>query len=314
MLEAWSISRRVSTGFALLTLIIIGLSVFSQRPVGTLGNGYVEYREAAKQSIAAAAYMEDIFEARVAALKYFQEPSDIWRQEVINNITEVTEVTALRAAFANSPDRLREVEQLVGISDQFSAGFIDMAAQIEIATQAQSRFNAQTTDLKTAVDGIFLATIQTSSPSLITAAARSLQSAMSAILSGKQFLRANDPDELTTFTAEFDRFLVSLRRLEALNSQDAIATQITTLKANLDGYPAALGNYGTAMDQAIRIQETVLNVLGTEVQDGLDVIVSEILTRQNQLGPVGSAIVERLQFVIPQQASPLLWSPYWLRS
>jgi CHASE3 domain sensor protein len=40
MLESWSIYRRVSSGFVLLTLIIVVLSVFSQRSVGALGNGY----------------------------------------------------------------------------------------------------------------------------------------------------------------------------------------------------------------------------------------------------------------------------------
>lgn len=40
MLDSWPISRRISSGFFILTLIVIGLAVFSQRAVGVLGNGY----------------------------------------------------------------------------------------------------------------------------------------------------------------------------------------------------------------------------------------------------------------------------------
>jgi hypothetical protein len=91
------------------------------------------------------------FEARVAALKYFQNPSDIWRQEVSNNINEVTEDTELRAAFAGNPERPREVE-FVDLSDQFHAAFITMTQQVEVATEARTIFDARTTDLEDAID------------------------------------------------------------------------------------------------------------------------------------------------------------------
>jgi hypothetical protein len=52
---------------------------------------------------------------------------------------------------------------------------------------------------------------------------------MSAILRGKQFLRSNDPTELSAFKTEFEAFQQNLRRLETLNTQDTISVKIGAL-------------------------------------------------------------------------------------
>jgi methyl-accepting chemotaxis protein len=299
MLESWSISRRVRSGFVLLTLIIIGLSVLSQRSVGALSDGYLEYRETAKQTISATSYMEDVFEARLAALKYFQNPSDMWHQEVINSINGVTDDTDLRAAFTGNPEHLREVERLLGVVDQFRAAFSTMTQQVEVATEARTLFDARTTELKDAIDQIFLSTIQTRNPLAITAARRRLRSAMSAILHGKQFLRSNDPDEMSAFKTEIEAFQQNLRSLDTLNTQDVISVKIAALKPILEGYSAVLETYGTAQEQAITLQEKDLSGFGAEIQEGLEIIAANIVDRQNQSGPLGFANVDRLQIVIP---------------
>ena len=63
----------------------------SHRSVGSLGEGYSEYRYIARQNVAINAYVEDIFEARVASLKYRYDPSSNLRDEVVSNINEVLE-------------------------------------------------------------------------------------------------------------------------------------------------------------------------------------------------------------------------------
>jgi len=67
----------------------------------------------------------------------------------------------------------------------------------------------------------------------------------------------------------------------------------------MDGYPDLLSSYSAANAQARGIQTGVLDQIGTAMQDRLDRIAADIVDRQNELGPAGSAIVAQLKTVIP---------------
>jgi methyl-accepting chemotaxis protein len=299
MFDKWPISRRISSGFLLLTCIIIGLSVFSQRAVGVLGQGYLEYQKISRETVSINAYVEDIFQARIAAKEYRIAPDPVLRQAVIDNIDEVVNDTEFRADFTNSPDRLREVELLVDLSAQYRSNFIEMSAKLEAAQAATADFDLQTTTLKAAISDIFTTATQRGTPSTIAAAGRALRSAMEAVVQGTQHVSTNDIADLTEFNERFDRFMREFGRLEALNGQDSLATKITALKAELNGYPDLLQALSQLRQEANQIEDNVLSVIGPELQEELDQISGQILARQDVLGPQGSAIISQLQTVIP---------------
>ncbi len=299
MFEKWPISRRISGGFLLLTCIIVGLSVFSQRSVSVLGQGYVEYRSIARQTISISAYVEDVFQARVAAYQYRNTLDPMFRQSVIDNVDEVLDDTDFLARFDQSPDRQRDVERLIALTAQYQDGFVDMADKLESAQAIRDDFNQRTTAFKTAINDIFTTTMQRGNPASIAAAGRALQSSMEAIVQSKQYLATHDPADLSLFSNLYDGFTRDFGRFAALNGQDSIATKIETLQANLDGYPGLLVSFSQLRQDALAIEVSVLDVVGTDVQEGLDLIAGQIVLRQDEIGPQGAAIVSRLQTVIP---------------
>jgi len=61
MLASWPISRRITAGFLIVTLMLVGLALFAHRAIGALGTGYDEYQAITKQTVSINAYVEDIF-------------------------------------------------------------------------------------------------------------------------------------------------------------------------------------------------------------------------------------------------------------
>ena len=299
MFEKWPISRRISGGFLLLTCIIIALSVFSQRSVSVLGQGYVEYRTIARQTISINAYVEDVFQARVAAYQYRNTLDPMLRQSVIDNVDEVLKDTDFLARFDQSPDRLRDVERLIALSAQYQSSFVEMADKLEAADAIKDDFDQRTTEFKTAINDIFTTTMQRGNPASIAAAVRALQSSMKAIVQSKQYLVTHEPDDLSLFSDLYDNFTRNFARFAALNGQDSTAAKIEGLQSYLIGYPELLTSFSQLRQDAIAIETNVLDVVGTDVQNGLDLIARQIIISQDEIGPQGAAIVSRLRTVIP---------------
>lgn len=299
MFEKWPISRCISGGFLLLTCIIIGLSVFSQRSVSVVGQGYIEYRTIARQTISIGGYVENIFQARVAAYQYRDTLDPMFRQSVLDNIDEVLDDTDFLARFEQSPDRLRDVERLIALSARYQSGFVEMADKLEAAGVIKHDFNKRSTKFKTAINDIFTTTMQRGNPASIAASGRALQSSMKAIVQSNQYLATHDPADLSLFSNLYDDFIRDFARFTALNGQDSTATKIENLQGYLDGYPELLTSFAQLRQDALAIETSILEVVGTEVQEGFDLIAGQIVQRQDEIGPKGAAIVSLLQTVIP---------------
>ncbi|MDP5360972.1 MAG: hypothetical protein NWP79_02325, partial [Paracoccaceae bacterium] len=299
MLDSWPIARRINSGFLILTLMLVGLAVFSQRSVGALGTGYSEYSDISRQSVAINAFMEDVFEARIAALAYLRNPDPAIRREVNANIDEVVNGTVFMQAFAMDPARLAEVQDLVDLSGQYRNHFNQMADHLVRAQERHLEFMVLSDEIETSVNGIFAAALQNGNPAVVSAAGRALQSSLTAIVQSKQFILSNDPADLESFSSEFATFERAFGQLSALNPPGTMTTQINALQSLMDGFPAILDSYAQAQSAALRIQRDQLDKIGPDVQDGLDSVAEEISDRQGIIGAQGRVVVERLNVVIP---------------
>ena len=299
MRESWPISRRIGSGFLFLTIMLIGLAVFSQRSVSALGHGYHEFRDIARQTVAVNAFVEDIFEARVAALKFRNAPNAAYQQEVVDNIDEVLNGDQFMQSFASNPLRLSQVEQLVGIAAQYRSAFLESAALHRDAQDQRAAFSDRSAAIKSSVNMVFTTAIQAGNPSVVSAAGRTLQSSMTSLVQSKEFLSSQDPADLEAFSQEYATFERAFGQLAALNPPGGIAAHIAELQQLTDGFPNLINAYAQSNAAATQIQISVLDQIGPELQDGLDLIASQIVTRQEEIGPVGAAIVARMQTIIP---------------
>uniref|UniRef100_UPI002FDB89EF hypothetical protein n=1 Tax=Yoonia sp. TaxID=2212373 RepID=UPI002FDB89EF len=243
MLESWSISRRIAAGFVVLIALIVGLSVFAHRSVATLGADFAEYRKISTQARTATAYIEDMFEGRLASLRYRVSANDADRIAVRANMAEIYADDSLVGAFRGSPDRLETINTIRAQAEAYADAFDQLAIQVRTSIGQREDFNTRSATLDQQINGIFDQAVQTGSPATIAAAGRSLQDLMQAIVSGTDYIRTKDATHLAAAQEALSDFDRSLRQLDAINQQDIIADQIADLRQTYDGYGASLAGY-----------------------------------------------------------------------
>jgi methyl-accepting chemotaxis protein len=299
MLESWSISRRIAAGFVVLIALIGGLSVFAHRSVATLGADFDEYREISTQARTATAYMEDLFEGRIASFRYRVSANEADRIAVRENMAEIYADDSLVGAFSGSPDRLETISDIRAQAAAYADAFDQLAVQVRTSIGHRDDFNTRSETLDQQINTIFSQSVQTGSPATIAAAGRSLQDLMQAIMSGTEYLRTKDAADLAAAQEALSSVERSLRQLEAINQQDIIADQIADLRQTYDGYGAVLAAYSAASTKVIEIESSFLDRIGPDVGEQLDALAQDIVDRQQVIGPEGAAIVDRLLMILP---------------
>jgi methyl-accepting chemotaxis protein len=289
----------VNTGFLIVTLMLVGLAVFAHRTVGALGNVYDEYRQIARQNIAISAFMEDIFEAQQAALQYRITPDPAFREQVSSNIDEVLDGTGFLGSFANTPNRLAEVQTIFDEARIYKTQFALMANAIEAADTRERDFSARSDQLQRETNTAFNLALQSGNPALTSAVGRCLQTLYTAIFAGKRYLASNNTADLDEFVTQYAAFGNALDRLEALNRQDNITVVTNRIKDLMSGYPEMLNAFAVANTNVGDIQKGMLGRIGPEMQQRLDDVAAAIVDRQGDLGSEGSMIVTKMRAVIP---------------
>ena len=299
MLDSWSISRRVGSGFLILTVMLVGLALFGHRATSAIGNGYSEYRDIARQTVAISAYTEDIFEARVAALQYRISPDATYRQAVIDNLDEVINDVVFIESFEKHPERLAQVEALIGLAREYRLGFLDMSAHLDDANTAKMNIETLSQTIKTDVNEVFRSAIQAGNPSFVSAAGRTLQASTGAILQGKQYIASGLDSDLQTFQSQFSNLERALSQFSAIGAAGALGQQVTALQQTIRSYPDLITEYGSANADATEFQKRVDGQIGAEMDLGFDTIADEILERKLILGAQGASIVAMVQNTMP---------------
>ena len=299
MLESWPISRRVNTGFLTITLMLMGLALFSHRAVGALGNVYDEYQGISRQNLAISSYISDISEARLASFRYRITPDPAFRESVNSSIDKALEGTDFLVYFENNSDRLTEVELTLDEARNYKSQFNLMANAIDAADALERDFTVRSDQLQLETSAAFTLALQAANPSLTSAVGRCLQNLYTAILYGKRYLASANDDDLAEFLSEYQLFISALERLERVNRQDNIVPVINRIKDMMAGYPDVITAYADAEKEAQRIQIDQLDRIGPIMQEQLETISQSIHARQNDLGPAGGAIVTQMRAVIP---------------
>jgi methyl-accepting chemotaxis protein len=299
MLESWPISQRVNTGFVIVTLMLVGLALFSHRAVGALGNVYDEYQAIATQNIAITAYVENIYEARQASFRYRISADPTLREQVNSSMDAVRNETVSLDSFANDPDRLAVVGAILDEADVYKTQFTRMADAIDAAGRFERDFIDRSNQLQMETSSAFTLALQSTNPALISAMGRCLQNLYSAILYGKRHIRSGGEDDLKQFMAQYETFNSALERMRRLNQQDNITAVMNRMSDLMNGYPEMLASYAAAKVEAQDIQTGSLDQIGPLMQQQLGRIAKNIVDRQNELGSAGSAIVTQMRTVIP---------------
>ena len=299
MLDSWPISRRISSGFFILTLMVVGLAVFSQRSVGVLGKGYSEFRTASQQSAAVRDAMEDLFEAKIATLRYIDHPVASERDAVIGHLDDVLNNTALVVGFDTGSNHAQDLARLTSLTSTYRETFLHLASELVDAQEVETDLGLQSNLIKDHANRLFSTAVQNGNPPVVTSAGRVLQAAMTSVAQSKQFMATHNPADFDAFADSSTALDRAMRQMQALNTPGPVATQLTQLVGAIDGFADKMHLYSELDANAAQLQDDVLLRIGPEAELGFATMTNDIAQRQSQLGPQGAAIVAQLQMIIP---------------
>lgn len=299
MLESWPIARRVAAGFAVVTAVVVSLALFSYFSVNRLGGGYSEYRQTARQNIAISAYVEDLFEARVAALKFRTQPTSTNSAEVVSNLDEILDDTVFRPAFQVDAARMREIDDIFALAEEYKLAFAQTVQQTEALLAAKAALTAEGETLERLVTEIFGAIAQTGDQTAILRAGATLGALANSRVTLKQYFVSREVNDFALAKQQFAEFQTELQSLVSIGFSGPATNMIDELQQEVAGHDELMQEF-SRINQAIKTtNRDVLDRIGPEMQDRLDLLASQIVDRQNELGPEGSRIVDTLGVIIP---------------
>ncbi|MEO1639329.1 MAG: methyl-accepting chemotaxis protein [Pseudomonadota bacterium] len=299
MLESWSISRRINAGFFLQTLTVIGLATFAYVSATSLAQQFREQRVIGAQSVATAAYVEDLFDARIGKQLFIADPTAENIGIVRGNLAEITDDAELQAAFDPTPDRAARVEEMMTGFATYRETFDQLAQQYAIADDLRADVQTRKDNINASVNAVFSGAQRSGLATTASAASQLLQDTMNMIVVGDQFLGTNRPEDLALFNEAMTKLMSSYDRIGGLNLPTTVSDELVNFSALIEDYPALFDAFTAANSASRQLISNDLDPLGAALQNSLDQLFDGIAAEQDALGQQGAATVANVLQMIP---------------
>lgn len=277
------ISKSLIGGIILLSVFAIGITLL-------IRSTFVEYRSTARTTLTANAIFEDVFEARMAALKWRLSPEESHIEEVRGNMEELRIAEAEIAATAGAgSDLMRTFESLGSDLTEYETRFQSMLDNRAEFNQLEASIREAGLTARKALTDIMTSAYQDGDPTAAFYAGR----AQEALMLGRYYLERfrrteaiGDVDrslaEMEAARGHLDTLLVELqnprRRELARSAIDSIAL-FKQLKPGLLSFSNAEIEARNALD-----------TIGPKIVADVENVIDAATDRQNTLGPRGQAV------------------------
>jgi methyl-accepting chemotaxis protein len=301
MLDRLSLTKRINLGFAFVIGVVVLLAIVVTFVTWRLAVSVERYQTTANQTIVLNEYLEDLLEARLAALAYREDDSAQNAAAVASNLAEITQSTAGQQAFADFPDLLQDIGALQAAATEYDATFrrtVELQAQRheEVAAIAALGQEARVT-LSQVHSGVVANGM---GPSAIEAAGSVVESLLLSRLYAERFLLTNDETAL----AESKDHLETLRRngrilTVALTGRDTLLGQTEDALRKMGEFESALDRVSDIVLERNRLRGEVMDTIGATVTSRIDSALDQVLELQAEAGLAAGTLLSRTQIFLP---------------
>ncbi len=288
-MESWSVSRRIFTGFAITLLLMCVVAIVSSFATWNLSSVFTDYRGKARQSLVVYDIVDDLYDTRLAALKYRLGSSDDAATEVREKVQSIIDHEKL-------VNELFETDQeWASIMSKLSTDAINYADAFKEMTALQSqRETLVAVQIKTGpkarkqLTSIMESAYQDSDSDAAYYAGIAQEELMLGRFYAERYLLTNID---TDYSAALTHFEVATQRLSTLlttldnptRREDTISTieDIALYKKTFDQLHDVLTSRNL-------IRTGKLDVLGPQMQKQYHHVLEKIAEQQNIIGPYGT--------------------------
>lgn len=298
-----SVTNRINMGFAILTCVIVCLAGVAYLAVSQLGNSYQDYRSTTRQTTLITNIVEDMFEARIAALKYRSNPSDATASDVRGNIDEILQ-EARNPLLDTATDSVQsQIVKVASLAEAYVNGFDeasrtgqeirDLGRQLELTGQA----------IATSIEAVESVTRpgQSFSDILAESAARTAAlNTLGAVTNGSTaFVDSGLPVWLETSQTNFYNLRFALAELGTTAKSSPGEPWADEVAAHIEDGLTALTDFEQTFFQVAEnwtfmndINRGTLDRVGPEMRITLENAFDAVIAQQDELGPAGQRVVD----------------------
>ena len=300
MLDSMPISRRINAGFLFVIATLIALAAFSTVSTIRLGESFRGYRSATAATGVMQGYLQALFEARLAALKYRGNNSQENIDGVLNSLRRITDSTAANEMFADNPKKLEILESLRASTEEYANAFLQTT---ELQAQ-RHELVAELTEVgkkaRQQLSGVFNAAMRQENMGAIEATTIAIEQLTLGRLFTERFLLNNDPKDLQTAKKHLDEARsAAVAAGEQLEVEIWAGDQASTIPPLIDEFNALREEVEAVVLQRNRIQGDILDFLGAEVTARIGEVIEGAEARQIETGDFGEVLVDRSTIFVP---------------
>lgn len=298
-----SVANRINIGYAILTCAILCLAGGAYLAISKLGNSYQSYRATAQQTLLINSVVEDIFDARIAALKHRSNPVESVVADVNANLEAAQLNIDILLKTQTSADLASQIRTVVDQASTYQQSF---AETVQIRTQIERRgqeLEAQHAAIVLSVTALGNMNRPGQSFSDILAESTVRTALFTNLRLGTEaaarFVANGDVTQAEASQTAFDDARLGLLELgpsEGSAPEDPLVVEIT------EHLEDGLGAIDT-MEQTIadvqrdwfavnQIDQGTLDVVGPAMMENLEAAVSAIVASQETLGMAGQGVVD----------------------
>ncbi|MDA0722024.1 MAG: methyl-accepting chemotaxis protein [Proteobacteria bacterium] len=296
MLARWSVGWRINSGFVVLAVLIIGLSVSAVRAVDRLRSGFTASGQIAAQTTAVGGFIRQMQAAERAARAYGAAPNDAMAQALAGHLAALRADPALPAAFAPGTAARMEIDALLALAQDYGTAFTQIRDLRAAATSPGLALQDKAQDMQDALRSITNSVSISGRPQLVQAAQTAAQAFDTAKQHLDSYLAARNGDE---GRAALDTFGAAMAQLTQAGGGAYTQTRIARIAQAVPALIADFDRYAASMTQANRLENTVLAPLGQMVLDRLDTLVRQIAQAGQAHEDANASLLGDLRRIIP---------------
>lgn len=289
-----SLVMRVYVGMGAMIALLIVVGGFAAFQTGGLASTFVEYRTTAKSSLLASDMAEDLYEARIASLKFRtnKKPENI--DVLSENIAEIMEIEAEMLEGFPEREGLAEIPTLLTEYEAAMKQAFDLQQKRDQLVEETASVGRKAREQLTEV----LETAQRDGdPQASSVAGQAISNLLLGRLYLERFLVSNKASDSERSSQEIETARAGLTALlaELQNPRRRELTQATM--ADLDRFDAAKAEV-TDVIIARNAKYARMDEIGPAALARMEAAVEAVVDRQNTLGPAGVAIAQRSILVV----------------
>lgn len=299
MLESWSIAKRINSGYSVALLVVVLVSTLAFIAVLQLGSVFAEYRHTSRGNLLMAAYVEDLFEARIAAFKYRISPTAEAREEVLSNIEEITSDTQAAQVLSDTPVIAEEVAAISSMASSYASAFTEMTVLQDQHTGFVEELYAVGTAARKTLSAVMSSAHDDADIEAAFYAGLAQQELLLGRIYMERFLLQNTEAGYKKTITRISKAQEDVEKLLAKLQNPERRRLALEVEAGLDRYMVLVKNTHDVIIARNRIRTEVLDQTGPQMQERYDAIVEAETARQNELGPAGQTIVTLMTWTMP---------------